>query len=268
MKTCDQFREMFEAYALGALEPEERAAIDAHLATGCAECAGAAEEARWLVSQLAYTAPGAMPSEMLRGRLLQTVRAEAKTSAGETPRTIPSRSSIPYWLWAAVAALLLFSIYSSWNMRRLQIEIRKDQERTAELLVARQKTEQQLGWAKREAMVMMDPSSHKIDLWGKDSHPEELEAKWHSELGLCVMGEHVEMPKANHVLQVWFIPKKAGAKPMPSVMARPDKDGRIVFMVTDPPEAMDAIKSIAITEEPAGGSPWPTSTPLWSGNVT
>lgn len=258
---------MFEAYALGALEFEERAAIEAHLVSGCGECARAAEEARWLVSQLAYTAPDAAPSDLLRGRLLQAVRAEANSGAGAAPQAISTKGGIPYWLWAAVAALLLFSIYSSWNMRRLQNEIRKDQERSAELIAERQKTQQQLGWAKREAMVMMDPSSHKIDLWGKDAHPETLEAKWHDELGLCVMGEHVEMPKGSNVLQVWFIPKTPGAKPMPSVMARPDKDGRIVFMVTNPPESMDATKSIAITEEPAGGSPWPTSTPLWSGSV-
>ena len=53
MKNCDQFREMFEGYALGALDAGERAALDAHLAAGCKDCAKAVEEARWLVSQLA-----------------------------------------------------------------------------------------------------------------------------------------------------------------------------------------------------------------------
>src|SRR5579859_636140 len=63
--------------------------------------------------------------------------------------------------------------------------------RASELLQERQKTEQQLVMAKREAMIMMDPTSVKIDLWGKDSHPTVLEAKWHSKLGVCVMGEKV-----------------------------------------------------------------------------
>jgi hypothetical protein len=31
---------------------------------------------------------------------------------------------------------------------------------------------------------------------------------------------------------------------------------------------MDNTKAIAITEEPAGGSGWPTMPILWSGNVT
>ena len=34
MKNCDQFRELFEAYALGSLDAAERAALEAHLATG------------------------------------------------------------------------------------------------------------------------------------------------------------------------------------------------------------------------------------------
>jgi anti-sigma-K factor RskA len=264
VKNCDQFRELLEGYALGALDPGERAAIEAHLATNCPDCAKAVEEARWLVSQLAYTAPEAAPSDMLKGRLMQTVRTPSEPQVQGPPRA----RLIPVWLQATLAALFLFSVYSAWNARRMQEEIREANARASELLLERQKTEQQLVMAKREAMIMMDPTSVKIDLWGKDSHPTVLEAKWHSKLGVCVMGEKVPMPAANHVLQVWFIPKAPGSKPMPSMMVVPDADGKLVFVVSNPPEPMDATKAIAITEEPAGGSPWPTSTPLWVGNVT
>ncbi len=264
MKNCGQFRELIEAYALGALDPEERAALEAHLATGCPDCAKAVEEARWLVSQLAYAAPEAAPSDMLKGRLMQTVRAEAQPKALVMPR-VPL---IPFWLQAVVAALLVFSMYSAWNTRRLQDQIRQANERAATLLAERQKTEEQLADAKHEAMIMMDPASHKIALWGEHAHPETLEAKWHSQLGVCIMGDKVPMPGANHVLQVWFIPKKAGAPPMPSAMVRPDPSGKLMLYVSAPPESMDDTKAIAITEEPAGGSGWPTTPILWSGKVT
>ena len=162
MKNCDQFRERTEAYALGALDPEERVALEVHLASGCPDCTKAVEEARWLVSQLAYTAPEAAPSDMLKGRLMQTVRAEAQSQA--KPHAMPSRSAIPLWLWAGVAALLVFSIYSAWNTRRLRDEIREANNRAAALLEKRQETEQELLLAKREAMILMDPSSVKIAL--------------------------------------------------------------------------------------------------------
>ena len=268
MNSCDQFRELMEPYALGALDPEERATLEAHLASGCAVCTRALEEARWLVSQLTYAAPDATPSDMLKGRLMQTVRADAQSQPQQIPHARPAKSAAPVWLWAALAALLLFSVYSTWNARHLQDEIREDDRRLAMLIDAHQKTEQELAIAKREAMILMDPASHKISLWGKDSHPVQLEAKWHSQLGLCVMGDNVPMPSENHVLQVWFIPKDKDAKPMPSMMVRPDANGKLMFVVMDPPESMGATKSIAITEEPEGGSHWPTSAPIWSGDVS
>jgi anti-sigma-K factor RskA len=266
VKNCDQFRELIEAYALGALDPQDRAALEAHLATGCADCAKAVEEARWLVTQLAYTAPEADPSDMLKGRLMQTVRAEAKSPG--RPHAMPSKSAIPLWLSAVVAALLIFSIYSTWNARQLQNEIRQANDRASQLLAERQKAEGDLADAKRQAMIMMDPASHKIALWGEHAHPETLEAKWHSQLGVCIVGDKVPMPSANHVLQVWFIPKKEGMPPMPSAMVRPDASGKIMIYVSAPPDSMDNTKAIAITEEPAGGSGWPTTPILWSGNVT
>jgi anti-sigma-K factor RskA len=265
---CDQFREMFEAYALGALDPEERAALEAHLATGCRDCGKAVEEARWLVSQLAYAAPDAAPSDMLKGRLMQTVRAEAQTHSEAKPYVMPAQSAGPYWLWAAVAALLLFSIYSSWSMRRMQNEIRESNDRAAALLQQRQKTEQQLAAAKREAMILMDPSSVKIVPAGNTALGMQLEAKWNPELGIVVMGEKIPMPSPHHVLQLWFIPKAKGAKPMPSMMMMPDANGKFMVLVANPPESMNATKAIAVTEEPEGGSPWPTETPRWVGGVS
>jgi anti-sigma factor RsiW len=43
----DQFREQIEAYAIGSLDDADRALLEAHLATGCADCVKALEEARW-----------------------------------------------------------------------------------------------------------------------------------------------------------------------------------------------------------------------------
>jgi anti-sigma factor RsiW len=79
MKNCNQFREIFEAYALGALDAAERISLEAHLATGCKDCAKSVEEARWLVSQLAYLAPEAAPSDMLNAN---------------RPRRSPSREEV------------------------------------------------------------------------------------------------------------------------------------------------------------------------------
>lgn len=268
MNTHDQFRELTEAYAMGSLDAGERAALEAHLAAGCSECEKALEEARWLVSQLAYLAPNAEPSDMLKGRLLQTVRAEAAGNPAAVPAT--GGTAVPWWLWAGVAALLLFSVYSAWSERQLRGTVANLQQQADAQRAERQQLEQQLRAAKlqtQEAMIWMDPKSKKIMLQPKDPNLPQLEAMWHPELGLCVRGWKVPSPGEKRMLQLWLISKKSG-KPMPSMTFWPDANGTFSAMVENPPDTMSDTQALAITEEPIGGSPQPTSAPMWVGGVS
>jgi anti-sigma-K factor RskA len=264
VKNCGQFRELFEAYARGALDPEECAALEAHLATGCKDCARAVEEARWLVSQLAYPAPEAALSDTLKGRLMQTVRAEAQAAKPSAPR----KRSIPTWMWVGVAALFLITIYSAWNAEQLRTEVRDINERAAALQQRRRELEAQLEQARRKAVILTDPASVNIALASKDLQTPQLEAKWHSKLGIVLTGQKVPAPPGNRVLQLWLIPKAPGSKSTPSLTVRPDTDGKFVLLVSNPPEAMERTKALAITEEPEGGSPAPTTPPRWVGRVS
>ncbi len=268
MSEHDQFRELIEAYALGALDPPERAALEAHLAPGCPECAKALEEARWLASQLAYMAPPAEPSDGLRARVLRAVRAEAESGAAGPTATASSGPSVPYWLWAGVAALLLFSVYSTWDARKMQQEVTEMNARAAMELKQREQLRHELTVAKQEARILTDPTSKKIAILPSDKSMPMLEAMWQPELGIYITGQKMPMPKGNKVLQLWLIPKTPGAKPMPSHTFWPDADGKIGMMVDDPPEVMAQTKALAITEEPAGGSAQPTSTPIWVGGIS
>jgi hypothetical protein len=261
----DQFRELIEAYAMGSLDAADRALVEAHLATGCAECAKALEEARWLVSQLAYLAPNAEPSDILKGRLLQTVRSEA------AQQSAVRGASIPWWLWAGVAALLAFSVYSAWNEQQLRRAVANLQQQAEAQRAERQKLEQELLTAKlqaHEAMIWSDPKSKKIMLPAKDPTMPQLEAMWHPEMGLVVRGWKVPNPGDKRVLQLWLIPKKPGGKPMPAMTFWPDANGEFSAMVENPPDTMSDTQALAITEEPIGGSSQPTSAPMWVGGVS
>jgi anti-sigma-K factor RskA len=264
VNNCGQFRELIEAYALGALDAEERTAFEAHLATGCKDCAQAVEEARWLVNQLAYLAPNAAPSDMLKARLMQTVRAEARAAQG----SVQPKAGIPFWMWAGVAALLVLTVYSAWDARRLQKEIQTVNESAAAEFRQREQLQQELAVAKRQAHILTDANSKKFAMWPHDTQMPKLEAMWHPELGICVMGQKVPMPASNRTLQLWLIPKASGSKPMPSLTFWPDAEGKLVLMVENPPDVMADTKALAITEEPAGGSAQPTSAPMWVGGVS
>jgi anti-sigma-K factor RskA len=268
---------MYEAYALGALDAGELPAFEAHLDTGCAACAKGVAEARWLVSQLAYLPPENAPSEMLRGRLMQTVRAEAAKSAPSISRgSSDSRTAkVPYWLSAGIAALLLITLYTAWDAHRAKEEVRATNERLAE----RSRTEQaaaaekiaamteQIAAMRRESVILTDPAATKIILMPQRIVAPQLVAMWQHENGIVVTGRKVPMPAANHVLQLWLIPKAAGAKPMPSMTLRPDASGKFLMVVAHPPNPSE-IKALAITEEPEGGSPQPTGAIRWVGAMT
>src|SRR3984957_13071972 len=275
---------MYEAYALGALDPPERAALEGHLATGCAECAKSVAEARWLVSQLAYLASEASASDMLKGRLMQMVRSESKSrpasSASTAARTTPS--SIPYWLSAGMAALLLLTLYFAWDAHRLKQELRAANEQNQrneqmvasaqnESAVTQQKLaamEDQMANMHRETAILTDPSSVKIMLAAQKIQAPQMVAMWHAKYGIVLTGQKVPMPSDNRVLQLWLIPKTPGGKPMSAMTVRPDANGNFVILVANPPVAGSDTKALAITEEPAGGSVAPTSTPKWIGAIT
>jgi anti-sigma-K factor RskA len=263
----DQIRELIEGYALGALDEQERAAVEAHLATGCPDCAKALEEARWLVTQLVYLAPAAEPSDSLRARLLQELQAGTSPArVTEIRSSAPAKAAIPFWIWAGVAALLLVTAYSTWNAKQMSDRVALLNAQVNDAMKERAQREQELTAAKHEAVILTDPDSKKFMIWPSDKQMPKLEAAWHPDMGIYVTGQKVPMPGKNRVLQLWLISKSG--KPMPSRTFWPDSKGKVDLMIDDPPEVMAQTKALAITEEPMGGSPQPTTTPMWVGGVT
>ena len=260
----DPFLELIEAYALGSLDAEERSGVEAHLANGCADCAKALAEARLLVSQLAYLAPDAQPSDIVRGRLLKAVRAEAKAGNAQA-RT--SSATVPFWMWAAVAAVVLFALYNFREAQSTRVAIRQTQAALEEQVELQKKAARELALARREALILTDPHSVRIPMPADKTGLPELRAMWHAGLGIVISGEELTPPSGNRTLQLWLIPKTTGAKPLPSLTVRPDSDGRFHLLVENPPDAQLDTKALAITEEPEGGSLQPTTAPIWVGAV-
>ncbi len=260
MNACGQFRELYEAYALGALDPGERAAFEAHLATNCPACTRAVEEARGLVAQLAYLAPEASPSVALKKRLLDAVRA-GKAPAG---RAAPM---MPWWAWAGVAALLVATAVSAWEARRELAELRKLHEELANVQKERAELVAQIDRAQRTEAILLDPASRQVALATKAPAFPGVRAYWNPQLGIVLTGAKVPAPGENRTLQLWLVPKGPGAKPISAGVFHPDAEGSLTLLVTNPPADITATAALAISDEPEGGSPQPTTTPIWVGPV-
>src|SRR5687767_619249 len=88
------YRELLGAYALDALLPDERAALEAHLA-GCAECRVELDALRVGVKAFALTADERDPSPELRNRVWEAIWAEPNFNRGENVDTQPSSAVRP-----------------------------------------------------------------------------------------------------------------------------------------------------------------------------
>jgi anti-sigma-K factor RskA len=258
MNDCEQLKEHYEAYALGALEGEERAALDAHLERRCPVCTAELERARWLVAQLAYLAPEAEPPAALRRKVL--------AGAGTT-KPSERRGWIPVWAWVGAAALVLFALFSIFETRRyqaelasLQDEIRAARSRTLEL-----ESERQL--YQRALAIRTASGTREIDLKpsGKSALPE-VHAFWHAQMGLVLTGNKIPSPAPNHTFQLWVVPKKGA--PLSAGIFHPDTSGTVLLVATPSATLADAA-ALAVSEEPAGGLPQPTKDRiLWVGPVS
>src|ERR1700733_12886040 len=121
MSGHEQFEEDLALYALQALEGEERAALEQHLA-GCAACRLELEQLRGDGALLALSAAGPKPPLRARQRLLDAVAREPKTllptivpstrNDGASSAAAPRGSRLSWWGilgWAAAVAVLVFA---------------------------------------------------------------------------------------------------------------------------------------------------------------
>lgn len=69
---CDQVKELLDAYALGAAEPEEAAALEEHM-EDCARCWDSLSEAQRAAAAVAFSANLCRAPESLRRKVLAEI---------------------------------------------------------------------------------------------------------------------------------------------------------------------------------------------------
>jgi len=255
---CAQLKEHYDSYALGALEGEERTELEAHLARECPTCAAELERARWLVAQLAYLAPEAEPPASLRRSILNAAQAPGVPE--------PRRPWIPVWAWVGAAALVLFSLYSLRETQRLQRELTALQEqiRAEQSQTRMLESDRRLYQRALAILAAQDTREMKLKPAGPGALPD-VRAYWNAQLGLVLSGHQIPSPAADRTFQLWVVPKEGS--PISAGTFRPDATGQVLH-ITKPDVDSTAAAALAITDEPAGGRPQPTTKPLWVGPIS
>jgi hypothetical protein len=264
-----------DAAALDALEPAERDAILAH-AAGCDECRAELASLRVTAGQLAFAAPAAVMEESSRARIHSRLMARAAADAGAGTATMrateerATRTRIINMLawrraeWVAVAASILMVV--SIGMLAMILREREDLRVALKAQTAQVARAQSASDSLRVAMMSRD--SVIAGLTGKNVAMMTLTASgvnapfarmfWDQANNAWTLVAH-NMPalKPGRTYQLWLVTASAKI----SAGTFDPRNGDAIVRATYALSPAD-LKALAITEEPAGGMPQPTGTPV------
>ena len=254
MSGHEQFAEDLALYALNALEGEDRANLEKHLAT-CSACRLELEQLRGDGALLALSVTGPKPPVRARQRLLDAVAKEAAaspTSRAQNAREMGHpRSSWWGWLgWAATAAVIVFAA-SLWK------ENAALKQSLASASAQANQSTLELDDLRRIAAPLMAPEAQRITLVAMKTPPQPQGKAFYlrNRSSLVFVANNMPALPSQKAYELWLIPMQGA--PIPAGMFKPDAHGSATVVNPPLPAGMEA-KAFAITVENEAGATTPT----------
>jgi anti-sigma-K factor RskA len=288
--THDDVRAALAAEALDALDGEEAQAVRAHL-EGCEECRRELAALRESAALLAHAAPHRpmepARSDRLRARLLARARADREASTGAAPgavspmaapvadeRTEPdviplarareARAHHPGAGWLAAAASILLLLAVGAYALSLRGRYEAERERAASLQAEREELARALGERDATIAELSNPSVRVIDLASTRQQAPSGRMYWDPRTDRWTFfAQNLPRLRPGRDYQLWLI---TPAGPIGAGTFKPARDGRAAVQATYrlPP---GQLRAVAVTEEPEGGLPQPSGTPIIVGTT-
>jgi anti-sigma-K factor RskA len=250
--SCDHCEELLADYLLHALEPEAVQAVTEHLST-CARCRAQLTASEAVLAHLAQGVPQRAPPAELGSRLLAAaVEGALFTASAPAPRRPPRR---PPWrlcgVFLLMAANVVFCLGMGWWTWHVQREAALVQQRWQEV--------QRHFALQRQAFTLITaPEARPVVL-----RSDKAESQAHGVLLLKPAEPHAvlivqDLPplQRDRAYQLWL--GWGDRQRDNGGVFRVDERGFGLIRIAAP-RPFTAYQRVGITEEPAGGSPGPTS---------
>jgi anti-sigma-K factor RskA len=244
MSVHEQYADDLALLALGALQGDERIALEKHL-EGCSSCRRELERLRGDMALLALSASGAAPPQRSRERLLEAIAKEPRE------QKIAARgSSWTFLPWLATAALLLLAGFFWQQSDRLAQQVARLQDESAQ-------QQAQLELAREVVSTLTSTDALRVTLVAAQSPPQPQGKAIYvrDRSSLIFLASNMPALPPQKTYELWLIPTNGA--PIPAGVFKPD--GRGSATVVEPPlPARVEAKTFAITVEPEQGSSTPT----------
>ena len=234
----DDILDLLTAYALGALEPSEIARVSV-LLDDQPELRATLAELRATADKLPFGLPEAVPPEDLRQRVLDRATGRANQASTSQPRR-PARR-LYAWLagLSGIAAVAVLAAAIGWVQL---FQARNDIIATRAVLL-----ETQREVAESQALI--------ASLQGSGGSASILRTRD----GAAVMIAHLPPLEPGRVYQLWRIQGSNSPASAGTFFVNPQGFTTTALPSGQQPQAGEVV---AVTNEPVGGSPGPTSDPL------
>jgi len=222
--TCEELQPDYPAYALGILDDPERAEIAEHLARRCPNCGPGIASAMTTVAAMSGAVKATEPPRRLKRRILNSIERE------------PSRGRLAVFLPWAITAMVSIALLS------IGLKGRRETGDTSKLQQA--------------LTILNDPSTRDVS-FGETEKPSRGRVFVSPAKGVVFIGASLPAITADKTFELWILPAKGN--PIPAGLFQSQSDSSAVFVHPGP---VEGVAGIAVTVEPAGGSPQPTTTPF------
>jgi len=231
---------MYELYALGLLDGDEKTEMDAHLRRGCVTCRQSLNDAQAINAVLLSSVPMAEPSARLKRRVM--------ASMGIQPAG---------WTWAAAlaaACLLIVTLWLSDQERRRASELAQTRGELIQVAAERDRVFQALSF-------LNQPDTKQVG-FGKGARGNVF---LNASRGILLISSNLPHLDSGKIFEMWVIPK--GGAPRPAGLFEANPDGTAVHVLAGAVD-LASLGAVAVTVEPEAGSQAPTSTPIIAAAVS
>jgi anti-sigma-K factor RskA len=248
----DDILDLLTAYALGALEPEEIARVSALLEQR-PELRATLAELRATADRLPYGLPEAIPPDDLRQRVLDHAIGRTRSAPQSVPRSRVKRARLWLLSLGGIAAAAVLAAAIGWaQLVGTRAELANVQ---AELAAARADLASAQTELKQTQIQIVEAQKVIASLQGATGSAAILQTRG----GEAVLVAQLPPLRPGRVYQLWRI--QDGSNPASAGIFRVNPQGYVTAAL--PPGQLPQMgETIAVTDEPDGGSPGPTSDPL------